>query len=68
MAKKGLARALGEFWGHISKAVKTPVEADGTIVRKQTVRTTVEERRVETEAGPLTLRRTTIDEVERRGS
>ncbi len=54
--RKPLMRCLGEFAGHIIKGVRTPAK-DGT---RQEVSRTVEER---TEDG-VTLRRTTIDEIE----
>lgn len=53
-------RSLGEFFGHIARGVKAPVtKPRATVVREQ-----VQEARVETPEGPLTLRRRTIDEVE----
>ncbi|MGY8752775.1 MAG: hypothetical protein ACKVIO_02660 [Phycisphaerales bacterium] len=51
--KKPLARCLGEFIGHIVKAVKSDSSANE-------VKRTVEEK---TE-GNITLRRTTIEEIE----
>ena len=55
--KKPLARNLGEFFGHIVRAIKS----DAAPVRgKTTVRKTVEEE----DRGDVVLRRTTIDEVE----
>lgn len=54
--RKSLMRSLGEFAGHIIKGVRTPAEAE----TRQQVSRTVEER---TEDG-VTLRRTTIDEIE----
>lgn len=58
--KKPLARALGEFVGHITGAVRTPSKTD-----VHRVSTRVEEARTTDEQGrPVTLRRTTIDEVE----
>ncbi len=64
--KKPLARSLGEFFGILWDAAKTdvtkpPVAATTppTIVRKE-----VQEKTVDTPRGPLTLRRTTIDEIE----
>ena len=51
--KKPLMRCLGEFVGHIVNAVKS----DGT---KQEVNRTIEEKK----EGNVTLRRTTIDEIE----
>ena len=51
--RKPLMRSLGEFFGHIVKAVRT--DPSKKVIRKQ-----VEEE----QRGDLTLRRTTIDEVE----
>lgn len=53
--RKPLMRCLGEFAGHIIKGVKTPAESPREEVSRK-----VEER---TENG-VTLRRTTIDEIE----
>lgn len=54
---------LGQFFGHIVQAIKTdvtqPAKPAATMVRTQ-----VDEAVVETTKGPVTLRRTTIDEVE----
>lgn len=54
----GIARSLGEFFGHIWKGVKTP--ADAPAVRRE--RTETEAR--ETPAGKVIVRRTIIEEVE----
>jgi hypothetical protein len=51
--KKPLMRNLGEFFGHIAKAVRTDPA-------KRVVRTDVEEERRDN----LVLRRTTIEEIE----
>ena len=48
-------RNLGSFFGHIVKAVKTD-----TAIEKKIVSKTVEE----TKEGDITLRRTTIEEIE----
>ena len=53
--KKSLMRNLGAFFGHIVKAVKTEPSEKRTVVRK-----TVEEE----SHGDITLRRTTIEEIE----
>ncbi len=53
--KKSLFRNLGSFFGHIVKAVKTDPNTKRTVLRK-----TVEEQ----EHGDITLRRTTIEEIE----
>ena len=52
---KPLMRSLGEFVGHIVKAVKTRPESKRVVINK----TSSEEDR-----GNLTLRRTTIEEIE----
>jgi hypothetical protein len=53
--KKPLMRCLGEFAGHIIKGIRTPAAET-----RQEVSRSVEER---TENG-VTLRRTTVDEIE----
>ena len=58
-APKSLAHSLGEFFGHIIKGVK----ADPS---RTVVRTNVEEETRQTEAGPVVLRRTVIEEIEGR--
>lgn len=45
--------------GHIARGATVPIKPKRTVVREK-----VEEARVETPAGPMTLRRRTIDEVE----
>ena len=52
---KSLMRNLGSFFGHIVKAVRTD-----TAIEKKIVSKTVEE----TKEGDITLRRTTIEEIE----
>ncbi len=52
--KKSIMRNVGEFVGHIFKAIKTDPS------RRTVVRKTVEEE----DRGDVTLRRTTIEEVE----
>lgn len=52
---KSLARNLGQFFGFIFRSAKADVEP-----RKQVLRRDVEEQR----QGNVTLRRTTIEEVE----
>ena len=51
--------ALGEFFGHILRAVRHDPEKQGQVVRRDAT----EETR-ETPAASYTLRRTTIEEVE----
>ena len=53
--KKSLMRNIGSFFGHIAKAVRTDPARETKIVSK-----TVEE----TKEGNITLRRTTIEEIE----
>jgi len=53
---KPLMRSLGEFVGHILKAAKTKPKKQATVVNR-----TVEE---EERDGGITLRRTTIEEIE----
>ena len=55
--RKTLARSIGEFVGHIVKAVRTDARA-------QRRRWTVARRVQEQDEGNVVLRRTTIDEVE----
>jgi len=59
--KKSISRSLGEFFGHIIRGAKTKVDDDGNVVVREEVNRTVEEH----DAGKgVTLRRTTIEEVE----
>ena len=53
--KKPLMRSLGEFFGHIVKAVRTNPSKEQTVISKS-----VEEE----DHGNITLRRTTIEEIE----
>jgi hypothetical protein len=57
---RSLGLVVGDLWSVIRTGkARTPVER--TVVRRDT-----QEARVNTPAGEVTLRRTTIDEVERR--
>lgn len=60
---KSLMRNLGEFFGHIAHGVKT--DPSKPPVQRQEVRREVEERQ---ETGPegqqITVRRTTVEEIE----
>jgi hypothetical protein len=56
---KSLSRSLGEFFGHIWKGVKTPVEGGKVVVREEAV----EEVR-ETAQGRVIVRRTVVEEME----
>jgi len=53
--KKPLMRSLGEFFGHIVKAVRTNPSKEQTVISKS-----VEQE----DHGNITLRRTTIEEIE----
>lgn len=57
--KKPLMRLLGEFVGHVAHGVKT----DPNAPRVEEVRRQTTEETRETPAGPVVLRRTTIEEV-----
>ena len=54
---KSLMRSVGEFFGHIIHAIKTPAD-DGSQV------TEINREVMETTRDGVTLRRTTIDEIE----
>jgi len=56
---KSIARSLGEFVGHLWFSVTRDVTSE-----KHEVRRTIEEEERDTSVGKVTLRRTTIDEVE----
>lgn len=55
--RKSLMRCLGEFVGHVAKGIRT------NPARKE-IRREVEEDVRETDQGQVTLRRTTIEEIE----
>ena len=57
-ASRGLLFNLGAFFGHVVQAVKADVRAERTVLRHET---TQEQR--DTPLGPVTLRRTVIEEV-----
>ncbi len=59
--KKSLMRSLGEFFGHIAHGFRTDVGKDRRVLRHE-----VEEKTEDTPGGrgTVTLRRTTIEEVE----
>lgn len=67
---KSLARSVGEFFGHIWKGVKTPADAKSSAkgeppaTARQVVKHEVQEEHRSTPAGEVTLRRTTIEEIE----
>jgi hypothetical protein len=52
---KSLMQCLGEFAGHIVKAIKQPADSNTTTVRHETS---------EEQQGNVVLRRTVIEEVE----
>lgn len=60
-------RALGEFVGEIAKGVRTrvPAKRGETPAGESVVRQETREATIETEAGPIVLRRTVTDEVVR---
>jgi hypothetical protein len=53
--KKSLMRCIGEFAGHVMKAVTQPANGDKTVVRQE---------QEEKTRGNVTLRRTVIEEIE----
>lgn len=55
-------RSLGEFVGHIARAVKAPAGAPPR--RRVEVRRRTEAEQRDTPAGRVTLRRTTIEEID----
>ena len=55
--KKPLARSIGEFLGHIIKAVRTKPAEEAS-------RTTVRHTDEEEDRGNVVLRRTTVEEIE----
>jgi hypothetical protein len=69
---KSIFRSLGEFFGHVAHGVRTPVVRPPESItpppaappERQVVRRTVEEEERATPHGPVTLRRTIIEEVE----
>lgn len=62
--RKGIMRSLGEFVGHIARAVAVdPGQGQRTIVRSETV----EQPATTADGRDVILRRTVIEEVEVRG-
>ena len=59
---KSVMRSLGEFFGHIVRAVVTDPAAGAS--RRREVRRDITEETRDTPTGKVTLRRTTIEEVE----
>ena len=60
--KPTVMRALGLTLGDLWSVVRTGKARSTTT--KQVVRRDVQEAKVQTDSGPVTLRRTTVDEVE----
>jgi len=59
---KSLARNLGEFFGHLWSGVKADPKTPEK--RKQTLRSEIEEESRPAPGGKVTLRRTTVEELE----
>ncbi|MHC4976530.1 MAG: hypothetical protein ACYTF7_07975 [Planctomycetota bacterium] len=61
MAKRSLMHNLGSFFGHIARGITTPVDRQSKVeVRRET-----EERAsLDPQGQDVTLRRTTIEEIE----
>lgn len=59
-SRKNLMRSLGEFVGHIVHAVRTPTPKND----RRELRREVETDKRDTPQGKVTLRRTTIEEIE----
>lgn len=57
-SKKTIAFSVGQFFGHITRAVRTDVRSEPAPKR-----TRIQTRDVQTPMGMVTLRRTVIDEV-----
>ena len=58
--RKSLMRSFGEFVGHITHAVRKPVPGG----ERREIRREVETEDRDTPQGKVTLRRTTIEEIE----
>lgn len=58
---KSLSRSIGEFFGHILKGVRQPVDPPAT---RQIVRQESTEDVRQTEAGKVIVRRTIVEELE----
>ena len=56
---KSIARSVGQFFGHLWKGVTSEPNTQRQVLRKD-----IEEEQKDTEHGAVTLRRTTIEEVE----
>lgn len=64
MPSKPLMRSLGEFFGHVWSGIKADPGSRPEGTRPRVVRREVQEKTIETPQGPVTLRRTTVDEIE----
>lgn len=63
--EKSISRSLGEFFGHIWKGVKEPVDKPEAGAKKIVVRQEQTEREMpQPEGGRVVLRRTVIEEIE----
>lgn len=60
--RKTISRSLGEFFGHIVQGAKGDLSAQKP--ERREVRRDVEEREGEVDGKKVTLRRTTIEEIE----
>jgi hypothetical protein len=60
--RKTISRSLGEFFGHIVQGTKG--DLSGQKPQRREVRREVEEREGEVDGKKVTLRRTTIEEIE----
>ncbi len=63
-SKDSIVRNIGKFTGEIWRAIKSPVPTSSKETHE--VRRTVETDVQETDEGKVTLRRTTIEEIESR--
>lgn len=61
-SKDNIVRNIGKFTGEIWRAIKSPVPASSNETHE--VRRTVETEERQTDKGKVTLRRTTIEEIE----
>jgi len=57
--RKSLMRNLGEFFGHVTRALRSD---PGT--RKRVLDRSIEQDERQTDGGKVTLRRTTVEEIE----
>ncbi|MEM1331606.1 MAG: hypothetical protein AAGG07_13710 [Planctomycetota bacterium] len=64
MARPSLANSLGQFFGHVTRAIRAKSDSDMRETHTETVSHSVEESTQDTPNGRVTLRRTTIEEIE----